>query len=265
MPDETHPIDALFAELAKITDYPEGVVPVPSPQLTGNAFFPGGDGLWKADLAAPRPPMPRNGILVLGHDFGSEAYFDARKNGSETEFDPAQSNADPNATWRDLHRLLKLVPVNLSTCFFTNIYMGLRAGDAPMTGPFPGRKDKTFVQKCYDLFTFQLAQLQPKLILTLGKEVPPLLAQLAPADLRGWKKIQRFSEMDNKNTTGPLVRAVQFPGMSESICVVALVHPCMGNSNRIHRTYGEFNGEEAELAMIREGLKIAGLASTMGE
>lgn len=44
-------------------------------RLGGTAFFPGGAGLWDARLGRALPPMPVGGVMVLGHDFYSEAGF----------------------------------------------------------------------------------------------------------------------------------------------------------------------------------------------
>jgi len=43
-------------------------------------------------------------------------------------------------TWRNLYRLLAAAGVPESSCFFTNAYVGLKAGDDP-TGHFPGADD----------------------------------------------------------------------------------------------------------------------------
>ena len=57
-----------------VEPYPKGVVPVPE-RLPGTAFFPGAAGLWAFDPDAPLPPMPVGGVMVLGHDFYSEAGY----------------------------------------------------------------------------------------------------------------------------------------------------------------------------------------------
>ncbi len=74
--------------------------------------------------------MPVGGVMVLGHDFYSEAGFRRfAKRGESTK----------GPTWRNLLALLARVGIGPERCFFTNAYMGLRAGSRN-TGRFPGRE-----------------------------------------------------------------------------------------------------------------------------
>ncbi|MEP0981041.1 hypothetical protein NC980_10765 [Leptolyngbya sp. AS-A5] len=62
--------------------------------------------------------------------------------------------------------------------FFTNLYMGLRAGTAT-TGVFPGANDAKFVSHCQAFLFEQLRVQRPALLLTLGV-LPPVIGVLSP-------------------------------------------------------------------------------------
>src|SRR5215211_9108962 len=63
-----HPVEALFARLATLDDYPAGVVPMSS-RLPGTHFFPGGAGLVNVLPDGAMPPMPVGGVMIVGHNF----------------------------------------------------------------------------------------------------------------------------------------------------------------------------------------------------
>ena len=111
---------------AVVAPYPPGVLAVPGP-IARTAFFPGGLGLWlEADDTLQ--PFPKD-FMVVGQDFNTLATYErARKCGSEV---------NSSATWRNLRTIFMKFNVSLTDCFFTNIYMGLRAV-GPETGRFPG-------------------------------------------------------------------------------------------------------------------------------
>ncbi len=133
-----HPAEALWARHHPPAGYPAGVIAVPEP-ISGLAFFPGGFGLWGMAAQRPLPPLPAGGVMVLGHDFHSEAGYQAsRRSGGERLTLP---------TWRNLLKVLNAAGIAPEQCFFTNLYMGLRAGDTT-TGSFPGATDSVFVEHC---------------------------------------------------------------------------------------------------------------------
>lgn len=214
---------------------------VPAP-IPGVAFFPGGFGLWRPDVNLPLPSFPVGGVMVLGHDFHSEAGYEAsveRTRESETQ-----------PTWRVLLALLREVAIDPSQCFFTNAYMGLRAG-IETTGAFPGASDDTFVDHCVAFLGEQIATQRPSLILTLGVNVPPLIARLSPA-LADWSVARGLKHLDQ---VGPVRTGVRFAVLDrEVVSVVALTHPSMRHASVRHRSYRGRNGHEAELLMLREVL-----------
>jgi hypothetical protein len=265
-----HPIDDLFATMAQVAPYPRGVVEAPE-RIPGISFFPGGPGLWgvKADL--PLPAMPVGGIMVLGHNYDSEAGFkrtsergtevkevsthSANEAASRPEYKPC------NPTWSGLWELLPSVPLPWEHCFFTNAYMGLREG-RKATGRFPGSQDIGFVTRCRDFLRVQLLKQQPAVVLTLGAWVPAFVAELSE-QLRPWRGIQSVPELDEVEA-GPVVHGVTFPNSGAAQCsVVALTHPSRRYLN-VHRRRFKlgtrtFEGHEAEVAMVREAIRASPL------
>ncbi|MBL7981938.1 MAG: hypothetical protein JNL52_09035 [Flavobacteriales bacterium] len=217
--DALHPSLQLRMALPANEEYPKGVLPIPAP-IAGTAFFPGGHGLW---MDKEVPFFPDGGIMILGHDFHSKEEYEAsRKRGEE----------DLNApTWRNLRSLLETAEVPLQQCFFTNFFMGLRAGKET-TGPFPGRKDPAFVQRCSEFFLYQLRIQRPRAVVVLGSEVPSLIAPLAP-QLKPWRNA-RLGDIDRAGATR--VEGVQFADGLPQCTVVSLIHPSLRHANLRHRT-----------------------------
>src|SRR5205085_11079262 len=114
MTGSTHPAELLWSEHEPPSGYPSRVLRVPQP-IVGTAFFPGGYGLWNPAGTYPLPEFPLGGMMVLGHDFHSEAGYQASfERGKESETQP---------TWRNLLALLATVGIKPEVCFFTNAYM----------------------------------------------------------------------------------------------------------------------------------------------
>jgi hypothetical protein len=85
-----------------------------------------------------------------------------------------------------------------------------------------------------------------------------MMTRVAPALLKAWGTRPTLKSIDNSRCG--LVRDVEFPS-AESVRahVVALVHPCMRNSN-VHRRTSQvggrlLSGNAAEIALLAEGLK----------
>jgi putative addiction module component (TIGR02574 family) len=242
-----HIAEELWQRHGVVAPYPEGVLAVPRP-IPGTAFFPGGFGLWRPDGAAPLPAFPVNGVMVLGHDFHSETGYEASlARGRESPTQP---------TWLNLIRLLEQVAIPPEACFFTNVYMGLRAG-RQTTGVFPGAHNSAFVERCRRFLAEQLAVQRPRLILTLGVYAPRVLAPLSP-QLADWRDATGFKTLDH---LGPLRRGVRFPGADGvEATVVALTHPCLRHAAVRHRTYNGMRGHAAELAMIEDARTMSARA-----
>jgi hypothetical protein len=219
-----------------VSPYPAGVCDVPAP-IPGTAFFPGGLGVWvEKGSKTPAPAFPRGGIMVVGQDFNSvEAYKKALEKETEVGVSP---------TWRELEKVLHQAQVPLDRCFFTNVYMGLRAGGKE-TGRFPGARDREFVGRCIAFFKKQLADAEPRLIPTLGTEPLRVLAGTvlpitAPRTVAGCVDIYPSVQLPHGEAT-----------------VVALTHPSFYHVNVGRRRSRGETGKAAELAMIADGLNGA--------
>lgn len=250
MTSSPHPVDQLFREMHSVEPYPPGVVPVPG-RIPGIAFFPGGAGLWGASPNAPLPTMPVGGIMVLGHDFHSEAGFrQSLAQGTEVVDGPQPGHRTP-PTWTGLRQLFGEVGIALESCFFTNAYMGLRKGDGT-TGRFPGSLDKEYIGRSRAFLLRQIASQQPSVILTLGTWVPSFIAPLSP-QLTHWKNVGSIKKLDDM---GPVVHDVTFPGTSAKPCAVAaLTHPSLRSANINRRHYKGVQGHASEVMMIRDAIR----------
>lgn len=236
-----HLSEVLWEEHAPPAGYPPGVLAVPAP-IAGTSFFPGGYGLWNPEGVRPLPAFPLKGVMVLGHDFHSEAGYKASlARGCESSTQP---------TWRSLVALLREVGIPLEECFFTNVYMGLRAG-VKTTGPFPGRDDRDFVAHCRRFLLRQITAQRPHLILTLGTYAPAVLAPLSP-ELAPWAAGAGLKHLD---AAGPVRFGVTFAADPELRCTaVALTHPCLRHASVRHRSYRGHQGADAELQMLHDAL-----------
>lgn len=185
--------------------------------------------------------------MVLGHNFDCETGF-ARSLalGSENLNGP---------TWRTIRTVLTRAGISLERCFFTNAYMGLKAGSKP-TGLFPGARDAEFVHRCQRFFLEQMRRQQPRLLLTLGKEVPPFLAPVAPELEQVWAGVRRLLELDRREAA--LVSPVRFPDVPHPTTVVALTHPANRGPNVLRRRYHGLCGDAAEQALLHDALERVG-------
>jgi uracil-DNA glycosylase len=149
--------------------------------------------------------------------------------------------------------LLDDVQIARETCFFTNVYMGLREGKAT-TGRFPGSHDPPFVHRCQQFFIRQLQVQRPRLILALGTFVPPFLAPLSP-QLSGWAKGGTFAELDKADLS--MIPEASFAGADHVCALVALTHPSLRPANIHRRRWQSLSGHAAEVQMVRYALSLA--------
>jgi hypothetical protein len=237
-----HPAEQLWQRHHPTGGYPAGVVAVPEP-ISGVAFFPGGFGLYRQDIAGSLPPMPIGKVMVLGHDFHSEAGY------RESVLRTREAASQP--TWRNLLRVLDEVGIARSDCFFTNVYMGLREGEAT-TGRCPGAGDQPFVAFCKQFLVEQLCALRPSLIITLGINVPPFVGDVIKG-LAPWTEGRGLRFLDS---VGPVRREVVLPVTPHTTAnVVALTHPSLRHASIRHRRYAARRGHEAEILMLRDALE----------
>lgn len=199
--------------------YPPGVLRVPEP-IGGTAFFPGGLGLWlEQDYALQ--PFPKN-FMVVGQDFNTFATYErVRTAGSEVDSSP---------TWRNISRIFPMLDVPLKDCFFTNVYMGLRAV-GPEIGRFPGAKDRRYAARCVTFFRRQLEVVRPKIILTLGLEPLRFLGH----GVFGFRPPGTMSRCDQIYLSLAVAHG--------EVALVALTHPSLYFVNVRHRRFGALRGD----------------------
>ena len=244
----THPLETLRAAIPPVTDGVEGVV-AQTGVISGTAFFPGGWGLWCTQEGQDMPAMPIGGIMIVGQDFDSERGFEASRL-HRSELGLRSDGTYRSPTWRELVRLLTDVGVDLKECFFTNAYMGLRAG-AKNTGRFPGASNKRYQESCRAFFLQQVAAMKPRLIITLGNWVPAFIAPLA-AELDSWKASRTFTDIDQ---AGSLREGVVFSQETPACSVIALTHPRFRQLNVHRRSYAGHDGKLAEEQLLRDALQ----------
>ena len=234
-----HPSEKLWQVHAPPEGYPTGVVPVRRPIL-GTAFFPGGYGLWNPTGALPLPPFPVNGVMVLGHDFHSETGDEASlARGHESSTQP---------TWRNLLPVLQRAGISPTECFFTNVFMGLRAGRAT-TGEFPGARNADFVAFCEDFLLSQISVQRLSLIITLGIKAPEILGALSD-QLDAWSIGHGLKHLDQ---VGPVRSNVRFKSIPQfSTIAVVLTHPSQRGASVRHRQYKGLTGATAEDLMLSD-------------
>jgi uracil-DNA glycosylase len=221
----------LFRYINTVEPSPELVVSVPK-MMDATAFFPGGTGLWKEEQSNKFPS-----ILVLGQDFSTVHLYDKMMRAEKRDID--------GPTWRNLRKLFQEAELDLTECFFSNVFMGLRNTES-MTGRFPGAKDNTYVKRSTAFLMLQIKIICPRIIITLGKYPSEILSILSD-DLNSWK-----SGMALRSPEKGILENVFIEG--HRCTCIALVHPSMRNSNVHRRKYKDFSGNGAEVAMLRDAL-----------
>ncbi len=231
-------VQALWDEMSQtVPPYPKGVVPVPKP-IKGTAFFPGGLGLCFEESSAVGPE--HTAVMVVGQDFNTAATYEHAFE-RETEIDSSQ-------TWWNIRSVFRKLALPIDQCFFTNFYMGLREGGSEI-GPFPGRNDRNFVQRCARFFERELEVMRPRLIVTLG--TVPLVAIGKEVFKRSMPRI--LSECVDVYH--------DLPAAHGSVALVALTHPSLYFANVGRRRFRGLKGLDAERAMVQTAAgKIEGWA-----
>lgn len=218
----------LGKELGEIvTYYPPDTTDVKK-RTEKTAFFPVGNGTYNQSESDSEID-----ILVLGQDFGTDEYTRSITDGN--------SEDATGPTWSNMIALFNHAGITPGRCFFSNVFMGLRTTDK-MTGIYPGYKDNKHKNQNLEFLRFQIATIKPRAIITLGKVPAEMLAQCTSPELDLWNGDH-------------LVRDVKLSPELSCVCV-SLVHPSMRKSNIGKRTYGELQGNEAEIEMLKTMLKI---------
>jgi hypothetical protein len=156
--------------------YPAGMCPFPF-RLTGQGFFPGGDGLWRngEELTSKKDgAIHQGGCLFLGNDFGVlETYKKLEKKGYENV-----------PTWRHIKLRASAANIPEPLAFFTNAIMGLRISGTALTR-CSWQKIPEFSQFCAEFLDFQLTVLKPKLTVVMGPDAKAAFDTLANKSAAG--------------------------------------------------------------------------------
>ncbi len=225
--------DILFRMMCNVEPYPDAVAPV-TEMVDTTAFFPGGKGLWTETETDVFPS-----ILVLGQDFSNVRIYEEMQKGNTEDLNCP--------TWKNIIKLFSQTRMNISDCYFSNVFMGLRKTES-MTGRFPGFKNNEFVQRNIDFLAVQIDLLKPKMIITLGIHAAIMLGKLSQNDLQEWKLAERFQDISTS-----IKQNVVF-GSHKCTCV-SLVHPCMRHVNVRKRSYMQFVGNDAEIQMLNDACR----------
>jgi len=234
-------VDRLFTKMDELVPaalYPDHVLQIPG-RINGTAFFPGGSGLDLEERDQRAIEFPFGGVMLLGHNFDSESGFqNSLQRGKEKL---------SSGTWRSLIALLRAAEVPLEHCFFTNAFMGLCAGSNSFD--YHGRDNHRFRTACLSFLRAQIELQRPRLVVTLGLHVPPMLAEVS-SDLSAWSGLRlRLKDID----ATPMISAEFL--LSDGIhraTVVAIAHPSLPNGSR--RTPKGFSpGKQGEIELLRAG------------
>lgn len=158
--------------------------------------------------------------------------------------------------------------IDLGKIYFTNFFMGLRAGPLSM-GEFPGngfpaaKNNTAYVDACRELVRMQIVTQRPKVLIVYGAHLPRLMSPLLEnSGAIGWSTFKGFKGLDANGA--PLVAEVNFESMGKThlTTVVSLVHPCYRNRTAQHRSWRNdqeklFHGDAAEKEMMREAMRMA--------
>ena len=248
-------VDLLHEAMSEIVPpeiYLRGVIPIPTPKIAGTAFFPGGSGLYLEGDGQSKVEFPLHGAMVLGHNFDSEAGFGESVNRGKEKLS--------TGTWGRLLKLLAGAEVPVARCFFTNAFMGLCEGDDSFD--YSGRAHGAFRTACSAFLRAQIEFQRPRLILTLGCHVPPILAELSH-ELSVW--LRTDLRLDDLDAT-PLIPNAGFQlssGWIHRAVVVPLAHPSMPNGSR-RKPSGYSPGWKGEMEVIRAGWGESGDAMPVG-
>lgn len=123
-------------------------------RLTGQGFFPGGDGLWRGDSRIKlnsTSPFPVGGIMFLGNDFGTLQTFDKT----------LRTGYENVLTWRNLKRRLIAAEISGDVGFYTNAVLGLRT-DKKALDYLDWSYHPYFCQFCGDFLRLKLEAMRPR-------------------------------------------------------------------------------------------------------
>lgn len=243
---QAHPVERLRAwQHANVTAYPEGSVPVPAP-LEATAFFTAGPGLWMGERGElDLPPLPVGGVMFVGDALGSEKGYRA--------WVAAQGAVTVMPTWKGLRRLLSEVGLEWRECFFTNVYLGLIAGDHNAVRHPASRHRKrhaSFRDTCRRFLELQIATMRPRAVVVLGQQPLEFFAEHGPG-LEDWRG-RRISQLGNSRDAIRILRT----GEHEATAV-PILHPANYHKTGMLTRWRGHAGIDTEVQLVRNALIAA--------
>jgi len=236
-----HAVKRFWERLDRFDGYPAGVaVRVPS-RVKGTAFFAASSGLWGQEPGGPPPAFPYGGVMVVGNNLDNEERY-AERLAEGRQYGSAETGTP---TWRELLGLSKRVGVAPDQCFFTNIWVGLKAGGGSNTGAMAVEPGSPFDRWCQRFLCEQVSEVRPRAIVALGQHVPVFLARVTD-DLSAWTTWTSYPDLDRRDAA--VHAGVRLCGHTTS--VVALLHPSYRRRWVAGRRYGGLTGDAAEVAML---------------
>jgi hypothetical protein len=236
-----HAVKRFWERLDRFDGYPAGVaVRVPS-RVKGTAFFAASSGLWGQEPGGPPPAFPYGGVMVVGNNLDNEERY-AERLAEGRQYGSAETGTP---TWRELLGLSKRVGVAPDQCFFTNIWVGLKAGGGSNTGAMAVEPGSPFDRWCQ------------RFLCEPGQRGAPA-GDRSPGSARAGVPLSRdrrsvcvddVDELPDLDRRDAAVHAgVRLCGHTTS--VVALLHPSYRRRWVAGRRYGGLTGDAAEVAML---------------
>lgn len=156
--------------------------------IAGTACFPGRSGVWRGQCrGGPLPDnFPHEPVMFLAHNFDCITGFQRsleRKGEVDSRF------------WCRLLTIVRYAELVPEQCFFSNVLMGLKPGDA--TGPMPtapGYRDQ-----CLTFLRLQIDIVRPRAIVALGADAAKLVHRLGrPYASVHHRSARCFSPLDTR-------------------------------------------------------------------
>jgi uracil-DNA glycosylase len=210
------------------------------PPMRGRAFFPGGDGVWKKNedhkLVLPFPDDP---LMFVGQDFDKEDYFGQYYEWIDrNNYHEEPTEGKESSTWRNLLSLLRDTGIQPSTCFYTNLFPGIRIATSS-TGTSTAFNHPDFVQQCVKFLDIQIEIVQPSAIVLMGLwPIGAILRQWLPN--RESAHYGSWAAIDDNN-----LGCFSIERMERELPVGLITHPSMPNQHR------RANGRETEVETLR--------------
>ena len=137
-------------EVGRTSDTVEGLI-------QGTACFPGGSGLWRGNAnGGPLPDhFPDAPVMFVGHNFDSVRGYAASH---------AKRGEVKGEFWIRLLQIIKVAGLGPVDCFFSNVLMGLKPGNAE--GDMPSVP--CYREQCARFLECQVRIVRPRAVVALG-------------------------------------------------------------------------------------------------